>query len=95
MLTEKVRLKFSHANLGHLIRLILMRVSLFHLNQVRTELCWMTDNNDPGLIELDAMERMEKTITSIRGNVNTVRTGRANPAILDRIEVSYYGSMTL
>ena len=55
----------------------------------------MTDNNDPGLIELDAMERMEKTITSIRGNVNTVRTGRANPAILDRIEVSYYGSMTL
>ena len=54
----------------------------------------MTDNNDPGLIELDAMERMEKTIISIRGNINTARTGRANPAILDRIEVSYYGSMT-
>ena len=54
----------------------------------------MTDNNDPGLIELDAMERMEKTIISIRGNINTVRTGRANPAILDRIEVSYYDSMT-
>ena len=54
----------------------------------------MTDNNDPGLIELDAMERMEKTIISISGNVNTVRTGRANPAFLDRIEVSYYGSMT-
>ena len=34
-----VCLKFSHANLGHVVRLILMRVSLFHLNQVRTELC--------------------------------------------------------
>ena len=36
---------------------------------------------------------MEKTITSIRGNMTTVRTGRANPAILERIEVAYYGSV--
>ena len=49
---------------------------------------------DPAEIELDAMERMEKSIDSIRNNFNTVRTGRANAAILDRIEVEYYGAMT-
>ena len=40
------------------------------------------------------MERMEKSIDSIRNNFNTVRTGRANATILDRIEVEYYGAMT-
>ena len=49
---------------------------------------------DPEEIELDAMERMEKSIEAIRSNFNTVRTGRANTAILDRIEVEYYGAMT-
>ena len=33
------------------------------------------------------MERMEKTLDSVRGNFNTVRTGRASPSLLDRIEV--------
>tara|TARA_B100001142_G_scaffold198999_1_gene197761 strand:- start:1008 stop:1520 length:513 start_codon:yes stop_codon:yes gene_type:complete len=37
---------------------------------------------------------MEKSVDSIRNNLNTVRTGRANAAILDRIEVEYYGSVT-
>ena len=40
------------------------------------------------------MERMEKSIEAIRSNFNTVRTGRANTAILDRIEVEYYGALT-
>lgn len=30
---------------------------------------------------------MEKTIENVRTNFNSIRTGRANPAILDRIEV--------
>nr|DAD19506.1 TPA_asm: hypothetical protein HUJ06_020969 [Nelumbo nucifera] len=30
---------------------------------------------------------MEKTIETVRGNFNAVRTGRANPAMLDRVEV--------
>ncbi|CAI5513227.1 unnamed protein product [Closterium sp. Naga37s-1] len=38
------------------------------------------------------MERMEKTLDSVRGNFNTVRTGRASPSLLDRIEVEYYGT---
>ncbi|MQM10187.1 hypothetical protein Taro_043076 [Colocasia esculenta] len=47
---------------------------------------------EKSLIEKDAKERMEKTIESVRANFNAVRTGRANPSMLDRIEVEYYGS---
>eukprot|EP00899_Mesostigma_viride_P014995 jgi/Mesvir1/23497/Mv22339-RA.1 len=46
------------------------------------------------MIELDALERMDKTIESVRSNMNTVRTGRANASLLDRVEVEYYGAMT-
>ena len=40
------------------------------------------------------MERMEKSLESVQRNFTTVRTGRANPSMLDRIEVDYYGAMT-
>lgn len=30
---------------------------------------------------------MEKTIDSVKSNFNSIRTGRANPAILDKVEV--------
>ena len=40
------------------------------------------------------MERMDKTIDAINRDFDTIRTGRANTAILDRIEVEYYGSPT-
>lgn len=43
-------------------------------------------------IEGDVKQRMEKAIDSLRANFNSVRTGRANPAILDRVEVEYYGA---
>ena len=49
---------------------------------------------DPEEIELDAMERMEKTMDAIANDFSTVRTGRANAAVLDRIEVDYYGAPT-
>lgn len=39
-------------------------------------------------------EKMKKTIESLEYNLTKVRTGRANPNILDRIEVNYYGSPT-
>ena len=42
---------------------------------------------DPEEIELDAMERMEKTMDAIANDFSTVRTGRANAAVLDRIEI--------
>ncbi|CAG7866292.1 unnamed protein product [Brassica rapa] len=35
---------------------------------------------------------MEKTIETLRTSFNAIRTGRANVAMLDKIEVEYYGS---
>jgi ribosome recycling factor len=42
----------------------------------------------------DAKERMAKSVESSRGELTTVRTGRASPHLLDRISVDYYGSQT-
>lgn len=42
----------------------------------------------------DAEERMQKSVESSRGELATVRTGRASPHLLDRISVDYYGSQT-
>jgi ribosome recycling factor len=42
----------------------------------------------------DATRRMDKSIETTREHLNTVRTGRASPALLDRIHVDYYGQQT-
>src|SRR2546422_9584358 len=42
----------------------------------------------------DARERMGKSVESIRHEFASVRTGRASPALLDRIDVDYYGTPT-
>jgi ribosome recycling factor len=42
----------------------------------------------------DARERMAKSVDSIRHEFGSVRTGRASPALLDRISVDYYGTST-
>lgn len=42
----------------------------------------------------DAKERMAKSVGATRSEFQTVRTGRANPQLLDRIVVDYYGSPT-
>ena len=41
---------------------------------------------------LDAEERMEKTLSTTQAELTKVRTGRANPAMLDAVKVEYYGS---
>jgi ribosome recycling factor len=40
----------------------------------------------------DAGERMARTVASTRTEFATVRTGRASPHLLDRIDVEYYGA---
>ena len=40
----------------------------------------------------DAKDRMEKTLDSTKSELAKVRTGRANPAILEAVRVDYYGS---
>ena len=42
----------------------------------------------------DAEGRMAKSVESSRGELATVRTGRASPHLLDRIVVDYYGAQT-
>ena len=42
----------------------------------------------------DAQTRMGKSVDHARTEFNTVRTGRASAALLDRIEIDYYGTKT-
>ena len=42
----------------------------------------------------DASTRMDKSIEATRTEFNTVRTGRASAALLDRITIDYYGTPT-
>src|SRR5690242_9375826 len=42
----------------------------------------------------DAQTRMQKSVEHARAEFNTVRTGRASAALLDRIEIDYYGTAT-
>ncbi|TMK64309.1 MAG: ribosome recycling factor [Actinobacteria bacterium] len=42
----------------------------------------------------DASDRMHKSVDSTRHEFSSIRTGRASPALLDRIEVDYYGTRT-
>ncbi len=41
---------------------------------------------------LDAIEKMEKAVEHVQGQFLTVRTGRATPAIVEKLMVDYYGS---
>lgn len=40
----------------------------------------------------DLKDRLEKCVDAVKRNFATVRTGRANPQLLDRLMVDYYGS---
>ena len=42
----------------------------------------------------DARERMEKTIEALQNDLRTIRTGRASPALVERLTVEYYGMPT-
>ena len=42
----------------------------------------------------DVAQRMEKSLSALRSSFNKIRTGRANPSILDDVNVDYYGNQT-
>lgn len=48
----------------------------------------------PDMILLEAEEKMEHTIDALHKEFSKVRTGRANPKILDSVKVDYYGAPT-
>ncbi|WP_066893794.1 ribosome recycling factor [Clostridium nigeriense] len=43
-------------------------------------------------IIVKAEDKMKKTISVLKSDLSTLRAGRANPTMLDRIKVDYYGS---
>ncbi len=45
-------------------------------------------------ISLDAEERMEKALGKLKGDLTGIRTGRANPGMVDSLRVEVYGSPT-
>jgi ribosome recycling factor len=44
-------------------------------------------------IKKTSQTKMDQSIAAFKNNLTKIRTGRANPAILDTIQVDYYGSM--
>mgnify|MGYP001392097869 FL=1 len=48
----------------------------------------------PQSVKKNAEERMEKAVAALRKELAALRAGRASPALLDRVQVEYYGTMT-
>jgi ribosome recycling factor len=42
----------------------------------------------------DARERMDKTVESLHSDLRSIRTGRASPALVEKLTVDYYGAPT-
>lgn len=45
-------------------------------------------------VKAETEDRMKKAIEALHRELSAVRTGRASPALVDRVEVDYYGAMT-
>lgn len=45
-------------------------------------------------VHLELEEKMEKTLNVLRNEFHSIRAGRANPQLLDRLSIDYYGSQT-
>lgn len=52
------------------------------------------ENEQFEMILMETMERTEKTISVLNSDYITIRAGRANPHILDKVLVDYYGAPT-
>ena len=52
------------------------------------------ENEQYEMIMMETMERTEKTISVLNSEYITIRAGRANPHILDKVLVDYYGTPT-
>lgn len=51
-------------------------------------------NEQYDMIMMELMEKTEKTVSVLNGEYITIRAGRANPHILDKVLVDYYGTPT-
>jgi ribosome recycling factor len=48
----------------------------------------------PQSVKKNAEDRMDKAIGALKRDLSTLRAGRATPALLDKVQVEYYGAMT-
>jgi ribosome recycling factor len=44
-------------------------------------------------VKKSAEQKMQKSLESLKSNLGKIRTGRAQPSLLDHVQVDYYGSM--
>ena len=52
----------------------------------------MTDAESIDEVLLETTDKMEKAVAHTQSEFSTVRTGRASPALVERIKVDYYGT---
>ena len=52
----------------------------------------MDDDTLIGAVFSDAKDKMAKAVTHLQAEFSAIRTGRANPALVDQLKVDYYGS---
>jgi ribosome recycling factor len=45
-------------------------------------------------VKADADDRMNKALDALRRELSSIRTGRASPALIERLDVDYYGTAT-
>ncbi|AHD05925.1 ribosome-recycling factor Frr [Paenibacillus larvae subsp. larvae] len=48
----------------------------------------------PQSVKKNAEDRMQKAVAALQKELASLRAGRATPALLDRVQVEYYGAMT-
>ena len=54
----------------------------------------MVENEKVEEMFLTLEDKLEKTVSVLREEFSNIRAGRANPHVLDKIQVDYYGAMT-
>ena len=64
------------------------------LNNQKKEKINMVENEKVDEMSLELEEKSENTIKALEGDYGALRTGRANPNILNKIEVEAYGGMS-
>ncbi|MHB1787644.1 MAG: ribosome recycling factor, partial [Acidimicrobiales bacterium] len=52
----------------------------------------MTDDSLTELVLAEAKEKMVKVLGHTQADFSTVRTGRASPALVEKLKVDYYGT---
>ncbi|MCK5247525.1 ribosome recycling factor, partial [Candidatus Bipolaricaulota bacterium] len=48
----------------------------------------------PETVRKDMIDLMDRSIDALKSNLVKIQTGRANPAMIEDVHVSYYGAMT-